>query len=206
MIEDFCAQGKISDYSFVDLQQTLVEMDRGMTQTTANFMCTTACPCVATLNKSLWTNETEMRKFGRTLAATDTLTIEKRYKAFVLGGARVYDDFWSCYEYLQSTNQTQGTYYEINESYKGLFEDLEDEFNCNGVCRPGIFYLFKDVVEGPPTKRCLDSAIEYFGRRPIAVGVVLLVSCFLTFITFVISFSLCSCCKKCGGDKSKSHH
>jgi hypothetical protein len=99
MIEDFCATGQIKDYSFVDLQQSLIEMDRGMTETTARYMCTTECPCPTTLNKALW-NEEQVRNFTRTLAATDTLTIEKRYRAFVMGGNRTYEKFWDCYEYL----------------------------------------------------------------------------------------------------------
>lgn len=150
MIDEFCETGKIKDYQFVDLQQTLKEMDRGMTETTAEYMCTSKCPCPSTLNKSLWTEE-QARQFGRTLASTDTLTIERRYRAFVLSNTgTTYDKFWDCYEYLQSTGQSSNAYYEIKDSYKDVFEALEDEFNCNGICEPGIFYLFNSILNGPP--------------------------------------------------------
>ena len=60
-----------------------------------------------------------------------------------------------------------------------LISDLESQFACNGICTKGAFYYFKDVAGGPPTSNCLTALKTVFNNKPIAVGVILLITCFL---------------------------
>ena len=68
---------------------------------------------------------------------------------------------------------------------------MEDEFSCQGICRVGAFFYFRKIQEGPPTKNCLTGLKETFKDKPLAIGIILLVSFALTFFAFITTFSLC---------------
>jgi hypothetical protein len=34
-------------------------------------------------------------------------------------------------------------------------EELEEEYDCSGLCRPPLFWLTKSIEEGKPKKTCL---------------------------------------------------
>lgn len=49
---------------------------------------------------------------------------------------------------------------------KGGFEllaDLEDKYDCASICTAPLFYLTKDVKEGPPKQDCLTAALDDIG-------------------------------------------
>jgi hypothetical protein len=43
--------------------------------------------------------------------------------------------------------------------YKFL-SDLEEKFNCASICSTPLFYITKDVKEGPPTNDCVTAAMD----------------------------------------------
>ena len=42
-----------------------------------------------------------------------------------------------------------------------FYSILEDEFNCSGMCQPGLFFFGKNIKNGPPTETCLHHLKEY---------------------------------------------
>ena len=74
---------------------------------------------------------------------------------------------------------------------QNLISSLESQFSCNGICTMGAFYYFKDVTQGPPTSNCLNALKTVFNNKPIAVGIILLVTFFLTFFAVFTSYGLC---------------
>lgn len=74
--------------------------------------------------------------------------------------------------------------------YKFL-SDLEEKFNCASVCSTPLFYITKDVKEGPPTNDCVTAAMEELMQNQNAV-----IICAATGILLLISISgafvLCS--------------
>jgi hypothetical protein len=197
MIDEFCLNGTIKEYRVVDLQKTLKDMDKSMAEVPAKYMCTSnSCPCPADTDFNLWAaNETQVRMWKRTTASQPFVANGQYHTPLfkVSAGSTVttYDNFWSCYEALSSSGNITNEYYKIDDRVKNVIESLEDEFTCNGVCDPGIFFFFRKIQNGPPTKACLKDFQEYVGRRPMAVGIVLLVSFFLTFCAWILTFSLC---------------
>lgn len=63
--------------------------------------------------------------------------------------------FWECYERLSLMGGITGEN-KIPDNYRSLIEDIENEFTCNGICKPGLFFFFRPVTEGPPVKACLS--------------------------------------------------
>jgi len=82
-----------------------------------------------------------------------------------------------------------------------LFRTLESDFTCNGICKSGPFFYFKNVVDGPPTKNCLTGIKDVFKEKPLAIGIILLVSFALTFVALFTTYALC--CKKKDDDNHK---
>ncbi len=64
--------------------------------------------------------------------------------------------FWDCYERVKDIGGLVTDEYEISENYRSLIEAIEEEFTCNGICKPGLFFFFRPVSEGPPIKACLS--------------------------------------------------
>lgn len=65
-----------------------------------------------------------------------------------------------------------------------------------GICHTGIFYFYGDVVNGPPKGRCLSNIETTLGKKPLVIGILLLVSFFLTLLVVFTSSALC--CKSKG--------
>lgn len=74
---------------------------------------------------------------------------------------------------------------------KDVLKAIEDEFNCNGICDAGPFYLFRAVTDGPPQKDCMTGIKDAFKDKPLAIGIILLVSAFLTIFAFITVYGLC---------------
>jgi len=43
---------------------------------------------------------------------------------------------------------------DIGDSVVNFLQDMETNFACNGICRPGLFWMFRDVNTPPPTSNC----------------------------------------------------
>ena len=78
---------------------------------------------------------------------------------------------------------------------KELLETLESDFDCNGICTTGSFFYFRKVQEGPPLKNCINGVKDTFKDKPLAIGIILIVSFVLTFLSVFIVYGF-YCCRK----------
>ena len=123
-------------------------------------MCTSQCPCDIE-NFDLW---------GEDFDDTD----------LVADAANGVDDWAECALLLGAESN------DIQNYFDGLLEILEEQFDCQGICTPGNFWLFKDVDDGPVENACLKSLKEDFAGPAMAAVIVL-------FITIVIDLALFIC-------------
>jgi len=72
----------------------------------------------------------------------------------------------------------------------GVLKVLEDEFNCQGICSSGDFYLFKDVNEGKPESGCLPTLKADFSSASFAAMIVLFCVAAVDLLIFICMFGM----------------
>ena len=171
-----------------------------MRNLTATNMCTTYCPCPSDLDISKW-NETLLNQNNRTLYINSSLY--PAYQPMTLADVNStldYQNFWDCYQNISQKYQSLqniggGSYTKyidtISSGVQELIRTLENELKCEGICKQGAFYYFRSIYEGPPLGNCLTEIKNSFQTKPLAIGILLLVSFFLTFLSFITTYSLC---------------
>jgi len=105
-----------------------------------------------------------------------------------------YNNFWDCYQSVKNLTLSDSRYEKVKEVSEGmetLIRAMEDEFSCNGICTPGAFYFFRNLDAGPPTQNCLNGLKDVFKDKPLAIGILLLISFFFTIFAFITSYGLC---------------
>jgi hypothetical protein len=109
MVDDFCSgnltvKGQNLDY----ITDAVTDIDNKMRQTTANYMCTTNCPCPTSssygnwLDK--WNNETQLNANNRTKTLVSSV-YTPIYMIIPGGSTKTYTKFWDCYLSLKNLNQ-----------------------------------------------------------------------------------------------------
>lgn len=85
-----------------------------------------------------------------------------------------------------------------------LLADFEEQYNCASMCTTPLFYLTKDIKEGPPTQDCITAALDAISNTGPAVV------CAITGLLLLISvsggFVLCSKTKKEDEDYMDKEH
>jgi hypothetical protein len=183
-------------------------------------LCTAYCPCPASnltnpwldkyLNSDLY--EARANNYSRTLKPVSP--IGKNYSTLVLAGSgaqllvnKTYVSYWDCVVDAAAANSSgtpnaaSAQIPKVSEGIKNFASSLESALTCNGICHPGIFYFFKSVVDGPPTRNCVDGLLDIFKDKPLGIGVLLLVSFALTAIAHLIAWGMC--CRCCGAKDEK---
>jgi len=113
-----------------------------MGSVTSTYMCTyDYCPCPSDFDIALWDNETENNYWNRTINPLDTLSYTLIYYD-VLNATTDYDTFYSCYEAMQNNTDASEFVDKVDTSYISLLRWLETEYNCSGICTPGLFFFF----------------------------------------------------------------
>lgn len=85
----------------------------------------------------------------------------------------------------------------VSEGFQAFAQEFESSLNCNAICRPGLFFYFKNIRDGPPMKNCIDGMATLFNDKPLAIGILLLVSFVLTAFAHLNSYPICACSKCC---------
>ena len=69
-----------------------------------------------------------------------------------------------------------------------FYQELEDEFQCSGMCQAGLFYFSRDISEGPPVRTCfskikhvIERSAMPFARSTMVTGIVCLLLFFMHF-------------------------
>ncbi|CDW76928.1 tetraspanin family protein [Stylonychia lemnae] len=174
------------DYLFIlnSISNTLKTVDNEINEWSAEKFCTSECPCSLTMPLWQW-NEDRLNEFYR----TKQISFKKNYQTYttlnvVSGG---YKSFYQCLDYQLSRDSK----YQLSHFTLTLLKEIENMFDCNGICNPGIFYFYKELKEGPPTKSCMDSLRQTFKNITVNVGITLIVSFVFCVIAFISQYWLC---------------
>lgn len=90
---------------------------------------------------------------------------------------------------MQKTMKMADAFFE-NGGYEFL-SDIESTYDCASMCEVPLFWITKDVSEGPATKECVATAIDVVTNQP-GISAVLSISALLLFLTMFGSLTLCS--------------
>lgn len=128
-------------------------------------MCTSQCPCDID-NFDAWTD-------------VDT---SDRVATSAAGGV---DDWAECQALLGAESNQIQTYYD------SILSILESEFECQGICTSGDFWLFREVSDGPVEDACLLRLKEDFASPAMAACIVLFITIVIDIALFVCMFGMC---------------
>ena len=74
---------------------------------------------------------------------------------------QAYWNFADCYDDILDNQITNPNYpvlpetlEDIGDSVVAFMNELEDDFACNGICEPGLFWFHRNVTSPPPTSNC----------------------------------------------------
>lgn len=68
---------------------------------------------------------------------------------------------------------------------------LEEKYSCASMCSKPLFYLKKDVKDGPPTTDCVTAAIDDLTDNT-AIAIIFVITGLLCLIAAAATFPLCS--------------
>ena len=71
-----------------------------------------------------------------------------------------------------------------------LYQELEDEYECSGMCRPGLFYFGRDISNGPPKKTCLSGIQEVVDEAAKPWAICAMIAAFVSLILFFLHFAM----------------
>lgn len=71
-----------------------------------------------------------------------------------------------------------------------LYQIFEDDYNCSGICKPGLFYFSNPINFGPPEKTCFKEFIDEVNFRAHPFAVVSIVAGCITFLMTLLHFCL----------------
>jgi len=73
-----------------------------------------------------------------------------------------------------------------------MYAEIEDMFDCSGMCRPALFYFGRSINDGYPLETCLMSLKEYLDNEAGSYGdttyFTAMVALFLFFLHFGLYF------------------
>jgi hypothetical protein len=78
--------------------------------------------------------------------------------------------------------------------YDMLFA-LEERYSCASICTVPLFYLARDVAEGPPEEDCFTAAVKDITNNETA-AIIFIVAAVILFAAMLGGFPLC--CKQEG--------
>ena len=85
---------------------------------------------------------------------------------------------------------TNSIYLLTHRNEWSLYQYLEDEFNCSGICRPGLFYFGNPTSYGPPEKTCLKQFLSIIRDQSHPFAIMSILTGVLSLIIFVLHFGL----------------
>jgi len=227
-VKDYCAGLITIPVTTVDIDG----IQKSFASTPTQWMCTSTCPCpptsmMATNGKPWFANyqnstakylykgaNYSMEQFAN-IAFGRTTTVKAGYTGFTFAlnstnTSSYYTNFWDCYNYVSglaaktsSSNSQYANFTTVSTGLANFLKDLETTLDCNGICYPGLFYYFKTVLNPPPTQQCLDGITKILAGNPLGMGILLLISFFLTIVVHITTWSMC--CKCCAPKEAKDN-
>lgn len=72
-----------------------------------------------------------------------------------------------------------------------VYQLLEDDYNCSGMCYPGVFYFSNPIGEyGPPKDTCLNQFIEVARDKSKGLSIALIMTGTMSIVIFIVHFGL----------------
>ena len=103
-------------------------------------------------------------------------TFKVDFDKFIQNSRRQYDD----HDPVVAERHVNETIDEYERELE-FYWDLEDYYNCSGMCQTSLFYFSKDLDDGPPKETCLihlkgflSGASRSFAITSVLTGVVAL--------------------------------
>lgn len=80
----------------------------------------------------------------------------------------------------------------VKAYFDGILELFEEEFDCQGICTAGRFYLFEEVDDGPiENGACLPLMKEKFSGRSMIAAIILLVTAAVDLVIWFCMWQFC---------------
>lgn len=131
-----------------------------------NIMCTAQCPC-------------DIENFEDWGPAFDTSNLRTEIDTGV-------DDWSDCEDRLELEEAGIFASY-----FDGFLQTMEEEFDCQGICTAGNFWLFKDVDDGPVGDACLTALKSDFSSSAMGATIVLFITVLIDLMIFLCMFRQC---------------
>lgn len=180
-------------------------------------MCSDVCPCAngaGNSNKELWgaIDAKVLREYARAANRGQMTSKENQdYQAqsveapivpFTWKQNDAYTSWGDCYnKALKAKNeQTDASKKTASQKQVDAFfqrggfnflKQIENDFDCAGVCAVPLFYVTKDLSTGPPKQECIEAMFDTITSGMSLLGVVALITGLFTFAGFIGSFALC---------------
>ena len=71
-----------------------------------------------------------------------------------------------------------------------FYLEIEDRFNCSGMCKPSLFYFTRDLAEGPPVDTCLVHMKQFLSSSSRSFATVSVLTGVTALFLFLFHFGL----------------
>jgi len=68
--------------------------------------------------------------------------------------------------------------------------EIEDAFECSGMCEPGLFYFSRPISEGMPHETCMHKMVVYLQDNTHGFGSMATINGILALMCFIAHFAL----------------
>lgn len=72
-----------------------------------------------------------------------------------------------------------------------FFQQLEEKYECAGLCKESLFYVSKPLSAGRPTKGCVDAFVEKHGEN-MGVAAVAFITAIVLIVAGIAALPLCT--------------
>lgn len=136
----------------------------------SDIMCTETCPCDVT-DWSLWTAAN---------ADFDTSDL-------VIDNDTGIEDWAGCSALITSEEDADNAVNAgVKEYFNSLLQILENDFDCQGICNGGAFWLYGDVQDGPADSApCLPTLKSNFSSKSLGASIVLFITVLIDLLLFI---------------------
>ena len=86
------------------------------------------------------------------------------------------------------TKQTSSIFEFFKNGALNFLFEVEKDFDCAGMCEVPLFYVTRDISEGPPTQECLIASLYNMQDSLLGWTNIMIVTGVILFIGFLSVF------------------
>ena len=86
------------------------------------------------------------------------------------------------------TKKSSIIYEFFKEGALNFLTEVEKDFDCAGMCEIPLFYVTRDISDGPPTQECLIASLYSMQNNLLGLGKITLATGVILLIGFVSVF------------------